>query len=212
MSSAPPRKGKKRPAPQTPSGRPPAKASRPSTPTASTSDHPLALEAEELRRKNPGVSPEIPPFRPRSGASKTSSTPTRESTAVPMDEDRGTSPLSDSTLAFTTVETEIDDDEAELSFKEMLDWMRYIAQHKGQRACLLDLTDQQRAFGTFWVLRRSVSLPLTPQSLPRQQHPSPSRPKRQLPLPPPKSSNTQSLAMSVCQGNSLELRGTHYSR
>jgi hypothetical protein len=58
-----------------------------------------------------------------------------------MDEDRGTSPLSDSTLAFTTVETEIDDDEAESSFKEMLDWMRYIAQHKGQRARLLDLTD-----------------------------------------------------------------------
>jgi hypothetical protein len=140
MSSMPPRKGKKRPAPQTPTGKPPVKASRPSTPTASTSEHPLALEAERLRRQNPGVTPAIPPFRPRSEVPQAPPTPTGETSAVPMDTDRASSPVLDSHLAFTTVDAEIDDDEAESSFKELLDWMRYLAQHRGQRARLLDFT------------------------------------------------------------------------
>ena len=55
-----------------------------------------------------------------------------------MDTDRSSTPVPDP-LAFTTVEDEIDDDEAESSFKELLDWMRYLAQHKGQRGRLLDL-------------------------------------------------------------------------
>ena len=139
MSSTPPRKGKKRQAPQTPTGRPPAKASRPSSPTASHDDF-LASEAERLRQHNPSAFPAIPPFRPKSGRKDTRTpSPVRRAPAAPMDEDSGpTSPVDDP-LAFTTVETEIDDDEAASSFKELLDWMRYLAQHQGQRERLLDL-------------------------------------------------------------------------
>ena len=53
----------------------------------------------------------------------TPSTPLQESPADPMDTDRSSTPVPDS-LAFTSVEDEIDDDEAESSFKELLDWMR----------------------------------------------------------------------------------------
>jgi hypothetical protein len=42
-------------------------------------------------------------------------------------------------ISFPTVDDEIDDDEAESSFKEFMDWMRFLAQHKGQRGRLLDL-------------------------------------------------------------------------
>jgi hypothetical protein len=33
----------------------------------------------------------------------------------------------------------MDDDEAESLFKELLDWMRYLAQHKGQWGRLINL-------------------------------------------------------------------------
>jgi hypothetical protein len=47
-------------------------------------------------------------------------------------------------LGFTTVPTELDDEEASSSFKELLDWMRYLAQHQGQRERLLDLLGAAR--------------------------------------------------------------------
>jgi hypothetical protein len=47
--------------------------------------------------------------------------------------------VDDEPLAFTTVDEAIDDEEAASSFKELLDWMRYLAQHKEQRGRLLDL-------------------------------------------------------------------------
>src|SRR6266478_7815287 len=37
------------------------------------------------------------------------------------------------------VEDALDNDKAESSFKELLDWMQYLAQHKEQRGRLLDL-------------------------------------------------------------------------
>ena len=43
-------------------------------------------------------------------------------------------------LAFTTVADELDDNEAESLFKELKDWVWYLAQHKGQRQQLLTLT------------------------------------------------------------------------
>jgi hypothetical protein len=46
---------------------------------------------------------------------------------------------SEDPLAFTTVEDDLDEVEAESSFKELLDWMRYLAQHQGQRRRLIDL-------------------------------------------------------------------------
>jgi hypothetical protein len=59
----PTKKGKKRLAPQTPMGRPLAKASRPSTPSASTSvDLAFFQEAEKLCQVNPGIIPDIPPL------------------------------------------------------------------------------------------------------------------------------------------------------
>ena len=55
-----------------------------------------------------------------------------------MDTDSGSSPAPDP-LAFTTIEDALNNDEVELSFKELLNWMLYLAQHKEQRACLLNL-------------------------------------------------------------------------
>ena len=45
----------------------------------------------------------------------------------------------DDSLAFASVEEDMDDEEAESSFKELLDWIRYLAQHQGQRGRLIDL-------------------------------------------------------------------------
>jgi len=42
-------------------------------------------------------------------------------------------------LAFVTVQDPMDEADAESSYKELLDWMRYLAQHKEQRGRLLDL-------------------------------------------------------------------------
>src|SRR6266567_9180480 len=108
MSSTPPRKGKKRHAPQTPSGKPPAKASRPSSP-----DYNAWMELQLGGAKKPTLEssapPVIPSFQPTSGSSRTPPTPTRASSAAPMVEDpRSPSPDLD-TIAFTTVETEITD-------------------------------------------------------------------------------------------------------
>jgi hypothetical protein len=47
-------------------------------------------------------------------------------------------------LVFPTVEDEIDDEEADSSFKEFTDWMRFLAQHRGQRGRLFDLLGEAR--------------------------------------------------------------------
>jgi len=49
-----------------------------------------------------------------------------------MDEDSGPSTPVNDPIAFTTVEDEINDDEAASSFKELIDWMHFLAQHQGQ--------------------------------------------------------------------------------
>ena len=109
MTTTPPHKGKKRLAPETPTGKPSAKASRPSSPTASTTSSP-SIGSRSSRR---GISrSDIP----ATSNPATPSTPLQESPADPMDTDRSSTPVPDS-LAFTTVEDEIDDDEAESSFK-----------------------------------------------------------------------------------------------
>jgi hypothetical protein len=113
MTSTPPRKGKKRQAPQTPTGRPPAKASRPTSPSAMTGGSPHLSTLSDL--------PAIPPFRQPPKATRTPPTPTAGSSAVPMDEDlTGYTPDPD-TLAFTTGEDALPDEEVASSFKEMLD-------------------------------------------------------------------------------------------
>src|SRR6266568_1683653 len=136
MSSTPPRKGKKRLQPQTPSSKLPAKASRPSSP-----DYTAWMESQ-LSPK-PTLRKSVPPAASSSqstaGNPRTPPTPTRASSVDPMVEDpRAPSPEPDP-IAFTTVDTTLNDDEAESSFKELLDWMRYLAQHKEQRGRLSDL-------------------------------------------------------------------------
>src|SRR6266704_1094967 len=136
MSSMHPRKGKKRLQPQTPSGKPLAKASRPSSP-----DYTAWMESQ-LGPK-PTLSKSVPPAasfsQSTSGNPRTPPTPTRASSATPMVKDpRTPSPEPDS-IAFTTVDTALNNAEAESSFKEILDWMRYLAQHKEQCGRLSDL-------------------------------------------------------------------------
>src|SRR6266571_1089493 len=87
MSSTPPRKGKKRQAPQTPSGKPPAKASRPSSPDSDTWKDAGSIQDPTFDFSIP---PTIPPFQPKatpSGSSRTPPTLTRASSAAPMVED-----------------------------------------------------------------------------------------------------------------------------
>src|SRR6201994_4290409 len=42
-------------------------------------------------------------------------------------------------LSFATVEEKMDDADAESSFQELIDWLRYLAQHQEQRGRLIDL-------------------------------------------------------------------------
>src|ERR1700756_5823451 len=65
MSTTPPKKGKKRAPPSTPTGRPPAKASRASSPARPGEDAPSGFASTF----NPSVLPAIPPFRPPAGSS-----------------------------------------------------------------------------------------------------------------------------------------------
>jgi hypothetical protein len=85
--------------------------------------------------------PAIPPFRPRAGSSR--NTPAAPTDADEMDEDPieyADEPLDEpDALAFETADKPLDDAEAESSYKELLDWMCYLAQHKEQRGRLLDL-------------------------------------------------------------------------
>src|ERR1700759_3812916 len=67
MSSTPPKKGKKRAPPSTPTGRPPAKASRASTPTASTGGDAPRGFASTI---DPSATPAIPPLRSTTGGSQ----------------------------------------------------------------------------------------------------------------------------------------------
>src|SRR6201994_3753621 len=140
MSSTPPKKGSKRPAPQTPRGKLPAKASRTSSPAEVT-----GIDDLLAGRPSPskiGDIPAIPPFQPRAGPSqKKPATPT---TADEMDEDEPIEyaeehPDEPDALAFETIQDPMDEADAESSYKELLDWMRYLAQHKEQRGHLLDL-------------------------------------------------------------------------
>src|ERR1700759_5650197 len=65
MSSTPPKRGQKRPSPQTPRGQPPPKASRPSSPTEMTGQ---TLQGRSAPLTT-GDLPAIPPFQPRAGPS-----------------------------------------------------------------------------------------------------------------------------------------------
>src|SRR6266704_7039965 len=84
MSSTPPRKGKKRLQPQTPTGKPPAKASRPSSP-----DYTAWMESQ-LGPK-PTLTKSVPPVASSSqstaGNPRTPTTPTRTSSETPMAQD-----------------------------------------------------------------------------------------------------------------------------
>src|SRR6266705_2747301 len=111
MSSTPPRKGKKRLQPQTLTGKPPAKASCPSSP-----DYTAWMESQISPKPTPKLSAPsaIPPFQPKataSGSARTPPTPTRASSADPMVEDPRSLSLDLDPFAFTTVETELDDEE-----------------------------------------------------------------------------------------------------
>jgi hypothetical protein len=125
MSSTPPRKGQKRPAPQTPSDKPPPKASRPSSPTTPTRQSTSGSRAARrgLQRED------IPVLRAGTGLVDLSDL---DPAAMATDEP--------SRFTVQTTDDEIDDEEAESSFKELTDWTRYVAQHKGQRQRLLAFT------------------------------------------------------------------------
>src|SRR6266567_3033565 len=102
MLSTPPRKGKKRLQPQTPSGKPLAKASCPSSPDYTT-------RMESQLGPKPTLSKSVPPAASSSqstaGNPRTPPTPTRASSAAPMvEEPRAPSPEPDP-IAFTTVDT-----------------------------------------------------------------------------------------------------------
>src|ERR1700759_4104914 len=148
MSTTPPKKGKKRAPPSTPTGRPPAKASKPPSPAPSSgAEHPPP------RAKKPpppatsaggevpqgfassldtSAIPAIPPFQPRAGSAQTQ--PAAPTAVDEMDEDpieyTDERPESPGALAFETVQDPMDEADAKSSYKELLDWMRYLAQHK----------------------------------------------------------------------------------
>jgi hypothetical protein len=141
MSTTPPKKGKKRAPPSTPTGRPPAKASRASSPTR-TEDAPSGFAPHSYS----SVLPEIPPFRPP-GSTSAGLQPAFEFIEDPSTqegtEQEGHEPdNADDTLAFTTVDDDIDESEANDSFNELASWIRYLAQYKGQRGRLTSLFDE----------------------------------------------------------------------
>src|SRR6201995_1155499 len=143
MSTTPPKKGKKRAPPSTPTGRPPAKTSRASSPTPHTGDDALTGSAPSV---NPSALPAIPPFPHPSGSS---SAPSRGPTdvfsqrggdsAMAGDDEEGSPTPPAETVSFATLEDDMDDEEAESSFKELLDWMRYLGQYQGRRGRLTTL-------------------------------------------------------------------------
>ena len=132
MSTMPPKKGKKRQEPPTPSGKPPPAKGRPGPATFDTSGRLSPLQGDFSGNTFPPADP-FAPGAPTQGAS--SATPTSGEQTAPMDTGD-----SEPAFAIPTVTTEIDDAEAESSFKELQDWTRYIAQHPGQRARLLHFT------------------------------------------------------------------------
>src|ERR1700759_1549047 len=146
MSTTPPKKGKKRAPPSTPSGKPPAKTSRASSPTPEPSG--------EFRGWEPPPRPSDQPVKSleerQASARKRKATPapTDPSTASQMDvseepaleyADAPAPPSHANTLSFATVEEPMDDADAESSFQEMIDWLRYLAQHQEQRGRLITL-------------------------------------------------------------------------
>src|SRR6266704_2902990 len=136
MSSTPPRKGKKRLQPQTPTGKPPAKASCPSSP-----GYTMWMESQLSPKPTlkTSVPPAASPSQSTSGTSRTPPTPTRSSSVAPMVEDLWSPSPEHDPIAFTTVDTALNDNEAESSFKEVLDWLHYLAQDREQRGRLSDL-------------------------------------------------------------------------
>src|ERR1700759_1972530 len=138
MSTTPPKKGKKRAPPSTPTGRPPAKASRASSPARTSEDAPSGFASTI----NPSVLPAIPPFRPPAGSSaglqpafEFIEDPSAQEETIPEDN-------ADDTLTFTTVDDDIDESEANDSFNELASWIRYLAQYKGQQGRLTSLFDE----------------------------------------------------------------------
>src|SRR6266704_3196003 len=101
MSSTPPRKGKKRLQPQTPTGKPPAKASRPSSP-----DYTAWMESQIGPKPMPTTSTPPAPSQPKASASGPSRTPptlTRASSVTPMVEDPRTPSPDPDPIACTTL-------------------------------------------------------------------------------------------------------------
>src|ERR1700760_3417863 len=146
MSTTPPKKGKKRAPPSTPSGKPPAKTSRASSPTPEPSG--------EFRGWEPPPRPSDQPVKSleerQASARRRKATPAPAdpSTASQMDvseepvleyADAPAPPSHANTLSFATVEEPMDDADAESSFQEMIDWLRYLAQHQEQRGRLITL-------------------------------------------------------------------------
>src|ERR1700759_5037920 len=148
MSTTPPKKGKKRAPPSTPTGRPLAKASRASSP-ARIEDAPSGFAPRSFS----SVLPEIPPFRSPGSASAGLQPafveqPLEQTILQPEDTFGGGEepvPLDgddDETLAFTMVDEDIDESEANDSFNELASWSRYLAQYKGQRGRLTTMFEE----------------------------------------------------------------------
>src|SRR6266704_196120 len=132
MLTTPPKKGKKRQAPQTPSGKPPAKGCP--DPTS------FAVSAEQsayIDRLAGSSSPAVPLATSHS---------TRTSSPTPTGSGVDTADMltdeEPSSFTIPSVEGALQEDEVESSFKELQDWTRYIAQHQEQRQRLLSFTVQ----------------------------------------------------------------------
>src|SRR6266704_1820352 len=132
MSTTPPKKGKKRQAPQTPSGKPPAKG-RPDP-----SSYAISAEHSAFIDRVAGTSSPAVPLATR--------LPTRPTTPTPSDPGSDNAPMltdnEPSSFTIPSVEGALNLDEVESSFKELHDWTRYIAQHQEQCQRLYAFTAQ----------------------------------------------------------------------
>jgi hypothetical protein len=140
MSTTPPTKGKKRPAAQTPSGKPAAKASKASTPTRPPGQRPLdPLVLEGIRQSFGSAASASTSSNPQYEELENIPSPDAGTPTASMDTDLPQAPVP---FVIPTVDDEIDDDEANSSFQELTSWVRYLAQHRGQRQRLLSLTTE----------------------------------------------------------------------
>jgi hypothetical protein len=96
-------------------------------------------------------------------------------------------PAGPTPLALTTVDDEIDDDEANSSFDELTSWVRYLAQHRGQRRRLLSLANEVAMTLKELLGDPEVAQPATYAAAAATSALRPRQPKKASPAPTPKT-------------------------